>query len=452
MLPVIEQLLSCFTRAIRLPIAIIDVKGYMNREVVLADLLSVDHALERILEKIHPLSGEIITLPDALGRVLAQDVIAEANIPPFPNSSMDGFALRAADIAKAAEISPVELQIVMDIPACKAPERPIKMGEAARIMTGAPMPEGADAVIPVESTNVSWAAGDDSPLPEKVAVARSLKSGDYVRQAGEDIQAGQCILGSGAIIRPAEIGVLASLGYAHVSVVRQPRVAILSTGDELVNLDEPLTPGKIRDSNSYTLAALVASCHSIPIRIATARDTLDDVRQRFSEALDQSPDIILSSAGVSVGAFDVVRTVIDELGEVNFWRINLRPGKPLAYGHVGGTPFFGLPGNPVSAMVTFDVFVRPTLLKLAHHPDNTQTITATLGEDLNSDGRRSYIRVRLTRQGEQLIAYTTGTQSSGALMSMVLADGLMIVPEDVKFLPAGSPLAVRLLRDIPPSE
>lgn len=421
----------------------------MIDEVILTDLLNVDSALELILENIHPLPDEIASLPTALGRVLARDVIAQANIPPFPNSSMDGFALRAADIVRATEANPVELHIVMDIPAGKAPERPIRTGEAARIMTGAPMPEGADAVIPVESTNVSWRAADSSPLPAKVAVSRSLKTGDYVRPTGEDIQAGQRILDSGTLIRPAEIGVLASLGCASISVIRQPRVAILSTGDELVGLDEALTPGKIRDSNSYTLAALVASCHSFPIRIPTACDTLDNVRQRFREALDQSPDVILSSAGVSVGAFDVVRTVIEELGEVNFWRINLRPGKPLAFGQLDGVPFFGLPGNPVSAMVTFDVFVRPALLKLAHRPDNTRTVTALLGEELNSDGRRSYIRVKLTKQDEQWIAHTTGTQSSGALMSMVLADGLMIVPEEVRFLPAGSPLAVRLLRDIP---
>jgi molybdopterin molybdotransferase len=422
----------------------------MIDEVILADLLNVDRALELILENIHPLPDEIVSLPSALGRVLAQDVIAQANIPPFPNSSMDGFALRAADIVLATEANPVELHIIMDIPAGKAPERPIGAGEAARIMTGAPMPQGADAVIPVESTNVSWAAGDNNPLPAKVAVARSLKTGDYVRPTGEDIQVGQRILEAGILIRPAEIGVLASLGCPNISVIRQPRVAILSTGDELVGLDEPLTPGKIRDSNSYTLAALVASCHSIPVRIRPARDTLDDVRQRFREALDQSPDIILSSAGVSVGAFDVVRTVIEEMGEVSFWRINLRPGKPLAFGQLDGVPFFGLPGNPVSAMVTFDVFVRPALLKLAHRPDNnTRTVTALLGEELNSDGRRSYLRVKLTKQNEQWIAHTTGTQSSGALMSMVLADGLMIVPEEVKFLPAGSPLAVRLLHDIP---
>jgi molybdopterin molybdotransferase len=204
-----------------------------------------------------------------------------------------------------------------------------------------------------------------------------------------------------------------------------------------------LSPDKIRDSNSYMLAALVATYGGIPIRIPPAHDTLEDVRRRFREALEQKPDIILSSAGVSVGAFDVVRTVIDELGKVNFWRINLRPGKPLAFGQVGGIPFFGLPGNPVSAMVTFDIFVRPAVLKLAGLP-----IQAAIAEDLHSDGRRSYLRVWLEQRDGQWLAHLTGTQSSGALTSMVLADGLLIVPENVTALPAGSLLPVRLLRDI----
>jgi molybdopterin molybdotransferase len=310
------------------------------------------------------------------------------------------------------------------------------------------MPQDADAVVPVENTDSRWSPHAPEPLAEYVQIYRSLQSGDYVRPAGEDMQAGQLVLSAGMVLRAPEIGVLASLGQASIPVIRQPRVALVSTGDELVELYEPLTPGKIRDSNSYTLAALVTTYGGEAIRIPNARDTREDVRRCFHEALNHQPDLVISSAGVSVGAFDVVRSVLNELGQVDFWRINIRPGKPLAFGHLGTIPFFGLPGNPVSAMVTFDVFVRPTLLKLAGRPDMTPTITAILGEDLRSDGRRSYLRVKLKRENGQWIARTTGTQSSGALSSMVLADGLLIVPEDVSLAAAGTPLPVRLLRQM----
>lgn len=411
-------------------------------------LLNVDEALKQILATIKPLENETVELSAALGRVIAEDVVADSNLPPFSNSSMDGFAVQASDIAQASEQMPVSLQVVMDIPAGSMPSGPIQQGEAARIMTGAPLPEGADAVIPVENTNAQWIPGSDEAIPKTVEINRSIKSGDYVRLAGEDIRNGEQIIAKGTLIRPAEIGLLAAVGKPKIAVIRQPRVAIISTGDELIDVGENLKQGKIRDSNSYTLAALVSVIGGIPIRIPTARDTLDDVRRRFQEALNQKPDLIISSAGVSVGAFDVVRTIIDELGKVDFWRINLRPGKPLAFGQVGGVPFFGLPGNPVSAMVTFDVFVRPTLLKLGQRPDQATIIDAAVSEDMHSDGRRSYIRVKLKREAEGWTARTTGTQSSGALSSMMLADGLMIIPEDVKFLPTGTKLPIRLLRDL----
>ncbi len=414
----------------------------------MADLLNVDQALERVLQNIQPLPAETAELLASLGRVLADDIVAETDLPPFPNSSMDGFAVRAQDVRDASSEKPTRLIISMDIPAGVAPEKVLQPGEAARIMTGALMPDGANAVIPVENTDISWTPGDDSLLPQHVGIFKSVKSGDYVRPTGEDIRLGEQIVAAGTVIRAEEIGILAALGHPRVFVVRQPRVAILSTGDELLEVDQPLARGKIRDSNGYALAALVTSCGGIPIRIPIARDTLDDVRRRFREALDQKPDVILSSAGVSVGAFDVVRTIIDEMGSVDFWRINLRPGKPLAFGQVGGVPFFGLPGNPVSAMVTFDIFVRPLLLKLSNQPDNARVVTAILGESHHSDGRRSYLRVKLTQENGQYIARMTGTQSSGALSSMLLADGLLIVPENITEAKAGDSFPVRLLRDI----
>lgn len=411
-------------------------------------LHNIDEATARILTAIQRLPAEKIPLIEAFGRVLAEDVISPVSLPPFANSSMDGYAVRAEDVTTATQNTPVQLRVTMDIPAGTAPTQALQPGEAARIMTGAPMPDGADAVVPVEQTDQNWRSGADEALSEQVAIFSPVRAGDYVRPVGEDVKAGQTVLHAGTLLRAPEIGALAGIGIGQVPVVRKPRVAIVSTGDELVGVDEPLTPGKIRDSNSYTLYGLVLQYDGFPIRIPTARDTLEDVRRRFQEALDQQPDLIISSAGVSVGAFDVVRTVLDELGKVDFWRVNLRPGKPLAYGHLRGVPFFGLPGNPVSAMVTFDVFVRPVLSKMLGRQDTPPTVQAVVGESLRSDGRRSYLRVTLSRENGHIVARTTGTQSSGALMSMVQADGLLIIPEGVTEVTAGQTFPVRLLRSI----
>lgn len=414
----------------------------------MAELLNVDDALQQILSQIPVLASEKIPTSQALGRVLAEDITAGENIPLFANSSMDGYAIRAADVHMARPDNPVRLHVVADIPAGREPTRAVGIQEAARIMTGAVMPEGADAVIPVEQTDDQWTSDGQTSLPEYVAVFRAVGAGDYVRPAGEGIRTGQLVLKSGIVLRPQDIGVLISLGCATISVIRQPRVAILSTGDELIDVNDSLTPGKIRNSNSYVLEGLVTTYGGFPIRLPVARDTVADVRRLFQEALSHQPDLVVSSAGVSVGTHDVVRTVIDELGHVDLWRVNVRPGKPLAYGHVNQIPFFGLPGNPVSTMVTFDIFVRPALLKLGGRPDNLPMTTAVMGENLKSDGRRSYLRVRLTRENGELVARTTGTQSSGVLLSMVLADGLLIVPEGMTDVPAGTHLPVRLLREL----
>ncbi len=413
----------------------------------MVELTSVDIALSHILKHTRETGDEMVSISRSLGRVLAKDIYASEDLPPFPNSSMDGYAVRAADIAQASPNNPIKLKVVMDIPAGHAPERPIKSGEAARIMTGAPMPEGADAVVPVEDTDSDWQKQILTPLPEQVTIYRAVDAGAYVRQIGENVKKGDFVLPKGRKLKPQDIGMLASLGIAKVPVKRQPKVAIISTGDELVDVDEPLSAGKIRNSNSYALAGMVTEAGGEAIVLPKATDTLDAVRKVFQQAIAIKPDIVLSSAGVSVGAADLIRTVIDELGKVDMWRVNLRPGKPLAYGQVGGHMFFGLPGNPVSAMVTFDVFVRPTLLKIQGREDNAVYAIAYTEEAITSDGRRSYLRVKLRRDEQgKLWATTTGTQSSGALMSMVLADGLLIVPEDVKYVAEGSPLQVRLLR------
>ena len=414
----------------------------------LAELLSVDEARQRILSQFSALPSEKVALSVSLGRVLAEDIIANINIPPHANSSMDGFAVRAADLQNASQHNPAKLTVVMDIPAGTFPSAPINLYQAARIMTGAPVPAGADAVIPVESTDAQWSPGDNTPLPSSVSVFRALKSGDYIRPAGEDMEAGQTILPAGTIIRSAEMGVLAALGQAGVSVISKPRVIIISTGDELIEPGYPLSSGKIYDSNSYMIMALIESIGGVPHRMPIAPDSKDDIRRTFAAAIAQHPDLIISSAGVSVGAFDAVRSIIDELGAVNFWRVNVRPGKPLAFGHLAGIPFFGLPGNPVSAMVTFHLFVNPAVLKLGNRPDEQQIIKAVIADDMESDGRRSYFRVKLTRENEVITARLTGTQSSSALTSMVAADGLLVVPEGKSTVKAGEAFDVLLLRSL----
>jgi len=411
-------------------------------------LLNVDIALEKILHQMSILNHETVPLSESLGRVIAEDISSPINLPPFDNSAMDGYAILFEDSTEASEQHPVKLSVVMDIPAGKAPTGQLKRGQAARIMTGAPVPDGATAIVPVEHTTDNWQKGDVSPLPESVHIIQPANDGANIRRIGENIQENQLVITRGTVIRPAEIGMLAGIGCTEVAVIRKPKVVILTSGDELVDINQPITPGKIRDTNSYTIASLITIAGGIPIRLPIANDTMDSIRQLYNEAIALDPDMIISSAGVSVGTADLVKVVMSELGKIDFWRINLRPGKPLAYGKIQGIPFFGLPGNPVSAMITFEVFVRPSLAKMAGLPHHPHLETAITAEDMKSDGRRSYDRVTLVRDNNQLIATSTGTQSSGALMSMVLADGLIIIPEDVTFVPAGTELSVLLLRPI----
>ena len=411
-------------------------------------LLKVDAALDNILADMKTLEAETVSLPDSLDRVLAEDIVSPIDLPPFDNSAMDGYALRHRDSVDAKQSDPAALTVTMDIMAGSAPVGQLEPGQAARIMTGAPIPAGASAVIPVEDTDDDWAKGEDSPLPDQVRLFRRLTCGENIRLAGENIKSGDTIMKAGTVIGPAEIGMIAGIGRPRVEVIRQPRVVILSSGDELVDIYDELTPGKIRDTNGYTLAGLIRGAGGIPIRLPIAKDTLDSIRALYRRALEINPDLLISTAGVSVGAADLVKVVMNELGEIDFWRINMRPGKPLAYGTIQGVPFFGLPGNPVSTMVTFEVIVRPAFAKMAGRAFAQRAVKATLDAEMRSDGRRTYARVTLAREGDRLIARSTGIQSSGALMSMVLADGLAIIPEDEDFIPAGSVLDVLPLRSI----
>lgn len=415
----------------------------------MTSLLNVDTALETILNQISILNHETVHLADSLGRVIAEDIKSPIDLPPFDNSAMDGYAIHFEDSTTASDDHPVTLSVVMDIPAGKAPTGQLEAGQAARIMTGAPIPKGATAVVPVEHTTDNWQKGDSPPLPKSVDIIKPANDGANIRRTGENIQTNDLVIATGTVIRPAEIGMLAGIGCSQIAVIRKPKVIILTSGDELVDIDQPITAGKIRDTNSYTIAAMVTQAGGIPIRLPIANDTMDSIRGMYADAIAQKPDMIISSAGVSVGTADLVKVVMGELGNIDFWRINLRPGKPLAYGTIQDIPFFGLPGNPVSAMITFEVFVRPSLAKMAGLPHHVKLDKAITANDMKSDGRRSYDRVTLIRDDhDRLIATSTGTQSSGALMSMVLADGLIVIPEDVTFVTAGTELSVILLRPI----
>jgi molybdopterin molybdotransferase len=407
--------------------------------------LTVAAALEAILATVSILPAEPVPLLGALGRVLAEPVVAQDNLPPFANSSMDGYAVRADDVLTASKSTPVNLRVIADIAAGTVVTVAIEPGTAARIMTGAPMPPQADAVVPVEDTNEPW-RDEQRPLPQQIEIRRSVKAGDYVRPAGEDMVAGQTILERGHLLRPPEIGVLAALGVVQVQVVRQPRIGILATGDELLDVHEPLTPGKIRNSNGYTQMAQVQTMGAISVPLGIARDREEDVRARLQHGLDAAVDLFVSSAGVSVGAYDVVKAVLEKAGTVAFWRVRMRPGKPLAFGRYAGIPFLGLPGNPVSAMLSFERFARPAIRKMAGFTRlERPQIAVTIQDHLHSDGRESYLRAVVTRTPDGYEATTTGAQGSNLMTSMVKANALVIVPEGIKEVAAGEQLTAMML-------
>lgn len=411
-------------------------------------LLNVDAAIAEILKQTEPLGSEVVSIERARGRILAKTVRADIDLPPFASSAVDGYAVRSEDVVGASEADAVTLRVVMDIPAGTMTSQTLGAGEAGRIMTGAPLPSGADCVVMVEDTDSYWEKAHPEALPEVVSVFTGAGLGQNVRPIGENVRAGEIILNDGDELNAASIGMLAALGIGEVAVVKQARVAILSSGDELVGIGDALTPGKIRDVNRYTLRVMCEEMGAEAICLPRARDSAEAIEQMFMDALALKPDVIVSSAGVSVGAVDFTRDVLMKLGKVNLWRINLRPGKPLVFGEVRGVPFFGLPGNPVSAMVTFEVLVRPALAKMMGRAVHDIYLPALTGHAIQSDGRRSYLRVRLSYEDGQWVAYETGTQSSGALMSMVRADGLLIVPEDVKYVEANEMMKVKLLRPL----
>jgi molybdopterin molybdotransferase len=409
-------------------------------------MLSVAEATARILERFQPLGHEIAGLDDSAGRVLAEDLVAGHDLPPFANSSMDGYAVRQSEVAAASAAQPMIMPVSADIPAGSGLPAPLAAGTVARIMTGAPVPPGADAVVPVEDTDDGDRGRANQPLPSQVRIRVAPTLGANVRPAGQDVRAGQVVLPAGTLIGPAAIGLLASFGAARVRVYQQPVVAVFSTGDELRRVDEEIGPGQIRDSNSHTLAAAAAQYGARVQRLEVARDRLDDVRARLAEALRSRAHVIVSSAGVSVGAYDVVKAAIEAEGELGFWKVRMRPGKPLAFGHVRGVPYFGLPGNPVSALVGFEVFVRPAILKLGGRRRlEKPEVLAVLETPLESDGRESYLRVNVRREAGGYVARTSGNQGSAVMSALARAYGLLIVPEGVTQAQAGERFRVWLL-------
>ncbi|HEY6203251.1 MAG TPA: gephyrin-like molybdotransferase Glp [Candidatus Limnocylindria bacterium] len=400
--------------------------------------LSVDEALDRVLARIEPLAPTEVGLLDALGGVLTEDATADRDVPPFRNSAMDGYAVRGADVMRDG----VSLRVVGAVAAGSMPERAVGAGEAMRIMTGAPMPDGADTVVRVEDTDNGASV---------VTIDKATPKGVAVRQAGEDLRRGEVILARGTLLRHAEIGVLASIGRAKVNVVRRPNVAVLSTGDELVDINEEEPgPGKIRDTNRYSLAAAVRATGCAAFELGIARDSADDLRHALGNAA--FGDLVVTSGGVSVGDHDHVKPVVDAMGQMDFWSIALRPGRPLAFGELrtkrGAVPIFGLPGNPVSALLTFELFVRPALLKMSgrtklHRP----RVQARLLDRVDKPvGLRMFARgIYDTAAGT---VRSTGPQGSGILRSMSLANALIDLPEAIAAAGPGDTVSV-LLTDLP---
>jgi molybdopterin molybdotransferase len=385
-------------------------------------MLSVEEALERVLAEIGPLDVAQAALAESLGLVLAQDVVAQEDMPPFANSAMDGYALRSLD-SQPREGQAARLRVTGSVAAGYVADSSVTEGTAMRIMTGAPVPPGADSVIQVELTRA------DGPQSEWVEILEAVEPGNNIRPAGEDMRRGQTILRQGVEIGPWEIGILATLGQASVPVIRRPHVAILGTGDEVIDVDQPLQPGKIRNSNSYLLEAAVKQAGAGTQRLGIARDTVESLREKFGEAMQS--DLIITSGGVSVGDFDLVKNIMAEQGAINFWRINMRPGKPVAFGHIGAVPLLGLPGNPVSAAVTFELFGRPVIRKLMGYTHLQRPMIEVIVEDGVGERvqRRHYVRAHVAWRAGRFVARTTGNQGSNIMTSLLNANAFIVVPE-----------------------
>jgi molybdopterin molybdotransferase len=397
-------------------------------------MLSVEEALEKVLQEVEVLEAEDAPILDSLGQVLAADIRSDINVPPLDNSAMDGYAVRSEDTRGASAESPRYLRVIDTIMAGSISHREVAPGTAIRIMTGASLPAGADSVVQFENTDEEdqKAASPGHP-PGRVGIRSESRPGLNIRPAGEDISKGNIALRKGTVIRPAEIGVMASLGLSHASVIRRPVVAVLSTGNELVEVGGPLPEGKIYDSNAYSIAGLVKRYGGIPRVLRIARDDEAELVARLEEARDA--DMLLTTGGVSMGDYDMVKDILARDGRIVFWKVRVKPGKPLAFGKIKGRvrdiPHLGLPGNAVSCMVSFELFVRPALLKMMGKTNFDKPMVEAVAEEtfLNKEGRRLYDRAIVEKRNGHYYARLTGPQGSGILTSMSRANGLVVIPE-----------------------
>jgi molybdopterin molybdotransferase len=418
-------------------------------------MLSVEEALEKILQEVAPLEVESVPILDTLGQVLAEDIKSDINVPPLDNSAMDGYAVRAKDTQGASKDSPRFLRVIDTVMAGSIPQQQVVPGTAIRIMTGAPVPQGADSVVQFENTDEEQPKNiADKQTITKVGILSEATPGLNIRRAGEDIARGSTALRQGMILRPSEIGLLASLGYSQVKVIRRPVVAVLATGNELVEIAQPLPEGKIYNSNTYSIASLVKRYGGIPKILGIALDSEESLVDKLRQG--QYADMLLTIGGVSMGDYDMVKDVLARDGELVFWKVRVKPGKPLAFGRLKGRgrdgqarsiPHLGLPGNNVSCMVSFELFVRPALLKMMGKKNLAKPTVEAIIEDsvINDAGRRIYDRAVIEKRNGQYYARLTGPQGSGILSSMSRANGLVIIPEDTKGVDKGDVVQALML-------
>jgi len=400
----------------------------------------LDEVRAEILDAVAPLPPARLPIAAVAGLVLAESVAAREDVPPFANTAMDGYAVRAADTVGATDDAPITLEVVADLPAGHAPSAPVGPGEAVRIMTGAPIPDGADAIVPVEQTSRDCAT--------RVQIHRAAAGGAHIRDAGGDVVAGEVVFTPGAVLNPAAVGVLASLGVTEVLVHPRPRVAVLATGDELVDGDAPLAPGQIRNSNGPMLRALVAEAGCEVLDLGIARDDEAALEALLLEAA-AGCDAIVTSGGVSVGDYDVVKAVLSRIGVLVWSQVAIKPAKPLAFGVIGTTPIVGLPGNPVSSHVSFELFARPALRRMAGHEHlDRPVVTATAAEALGRrpDGKTHFDRVVVRLGADGFTVQRSGGQGSNVLSAVARANGLAVLPDGDGVGP-GEPVRVMLLAD-----
>ncbi len=401
-------------------------------------LLSVEEARERVLSQIAPLAPLQLPLQEAHGCVLAEDLVAEGDIPDFASSAMDGFAVRASEVAGASPASPVELRIVGRALIGRRPESTVGGGEAVRIATGAPIPAGADAIVPIEDCEV---------VGDRVRILAPSPEGKHIRPTGEDVRGGEPLVRAGRRLGAPELGLLATAGISHPPVHPRPRVVVLSTGDELVPPTQRPAYGQVRDSNAYTLFGALREVGAVPVMAGIVRDDPEALRETVLNHLVQA-DAYVSSGGVSVGERDVVKAAFFRRGDVEFFKVAMQPGMPQGFGHIEGKPYFGLPGNPVSVFVSFEVFIRPALLKMMGRKNLFRPqITARLEADVSGPvGKTQFARVIVRRDGDGYVAKPTGGRGSNLIATVSRANGLAIVPPGVETAPAGSEVDVMLFR------